>query len=94
MARHSGRKNYCCYVAEMFDELGVTRKNVYETKKVILRAVKALIDAEIEHLETVQRRESARRADRKNGNGATAPDDPEANPFEVPLTGFEKRRRA
>ena len=64
MARSNGKqtrgarngKRYCCYIAEMLEECGVTRRNVLETKKLVLRAINAFIEAEIEHIEMLERR--------------------------------------
>ena len=95
MSKGNGKKEYCCYVAEMLEGLGVTRHNVIETKKVVLRAVKALVEAEIEHMEAIEQRAAGRRsarrpAARRRSNGNST----DHGPFSVPLSSFEKRRRA
>lgn len=91
MDKGNGKKDYCCYVAEMLEEFGVTRHNVIETKKVVLRAVKALVEAEIEHLEAIERRAARKRS---AARPPSTDGSPGRGPYSVPLSGFEKRRRA
>lgn len=91
MGKPNGKKNYCCYIAEMVNEIGVTRSNLLQTKKIVLSAVKALVEAEIEHLESLERRNGSGGGGR---GGGAAGQRGRGRPFSVPLSGFEKRRRA
>lgn len=82
MVRSERSHRPCCMVSEMLEEWGVTRKNVYHAKKVVLRAVKALIEAELEHLERIEKR-------RPRGPAAGEPRGPRA----VRLEEFRSKRR-